>query len=106
MADLGTAKWNQLSELTFTALEGQLCATGLRRNQYDVGLKNFDVHAGQEAFRYFTELGTKFPDTKLSSLVYEVYPLQAFQAVPADSTAYAHREVNIITSVALKHYAN
>ncbi|KAL8704812.1 MAG: hypothetical protein Q9201_002044 [Fulgogasparrea decipioides] len=75
------------------------CAHGFNRLQYPVGLLNYNVSNTRAVYNLFKQQTTAVPALNLSTVVFEGYSLQGVKAVPPDSTAYPHREDNILASI-------
>ena len=91
----GNVPYPQLADQTGTGVESPLCAHGLQRMDFAVELETYNVTAVRASFDAYTNLMRAIPEIQsTSSLVFENYALNAFQAVPAESTAYPHRYVN------------
>jgi FAD/FMN-containing dehydrogenase len=77
-----------------------LCLYGnTRRAHFSTLVKNFKIPAIRDAKTFYDETMQKYPQFNGSSMVWEMYPLQAFKAVPPESTAYPHRDFNMISWV-------
>ncbi|KAL8897784.1 MAG: hypothetical protein Q9192_002412 [Flavoplaca navasiana] len=72
------------------------CAHGFNRVQYPVGLLNYNVANARPVYELFKKQTLAIPALNLSTVVFEGYSLQGVKAVPAASTAYPHREDNIL----------
>ncbi|KAL8990450.1 MAG: hypothetical protein Q9177_000900 [Variospora cf. flavescens] len=75
------------------------CAHGFNRVQYPVGLLNYNISSIRAVYELFKEQTLAVPALNLSTVVFEGYSLQGVKAVPAASTAYPHREDNILASI-------
>jgi hypothetical protein len=91
------AQWHDLAETQFNGLNGFLCSFGQNRNQYSLGLKDISIETALETYDVYAELGEKYPGVRQGSqLIWEIYPLEYYQSIPSESTAYPHRDSNII----------
>ncbi|KAL9577457.1 MAG: hypothetical protein Q9212_006351 [Teloschistes hypoglaucus] len=75
------------------------CAHGLNRIQYPVGLLNYNVSNTRAVYNKFKQQTAAVPAFNLSTVVFEGYSLEGVKAVPSQSTAYPHREDNILASI-------
>ena len=75
------------------------CAHGYNRIQYPVGLLTYNVSNTREVYDIFKQQTVETPALNLSTTVFEGYSLEGVKAVPSDSTAYPHREDNILAYV-------
>ncbi|KAI4226647.1 MAG: hypothetical protein L6R36_003013 [Xanthoria steineri] len=89
----------ELASATGLGDEDFSCAHGFNRVQYPVGLLNYNVSNTRAVYNLFKEQTVAVPALNLSTVVFEGYSLQGVKAVPAASTAYPHREDNILASI-------
>ncbi|KAL9038283.1 MAG: hypothetical protein Q9214_005341, partial [Letrouitia sp. 1 TL-2023] len=75
------------------------CAHGYNRLQYPVGLLNYNVSNVRAVYNLFRQQTKAIPALNLSSVIFEGYSLQGVKAVAPASTAYPHREDNILASI-------
>ena len=72
------------------------CQHGYNRLQYPVGLLTYNVSNLREVYQVYKQQTLSTPALNLSTVVFEGYSLEGVKAVPSDSTAYPHREDNIL----------
>lgn len=68
-----------------------------RRGHFSTQLRTFIPAAIRNAKTFYDDTLIEHPWLNTSAMIWEQYPLQAFKAVPAASTAYPHRDMNIIS---------
>jgi FAD/FMN-containing dehydrogenase len=88
----------QVATATGIGLNMGLCLHGsTRRAHFSTQVKNFKIPAIRDAKTFYDETMLNYPQFDASSMVWEMYPLQAFKAVSSESTAYPHRDFNMIS---------
>ena len=63
---------------------------------FPVGLLEYNITAVRKVYTLYKDLVTKHPDFNRSIVQFENFPMQDVQSIDAASTAYAHRDDNII----------
>ena len=82
-----------------TGINDALCASGLSTATFPVGLKQFNVESNRKVYNLFLELIAEEPVFAGSIIQFEGYSLHGMKAVDPASSAYAHRDDNILVSV-------
>ena len=85
-----------LASATGLGDDGFSCQHGYNRLQYPVGLLTYNVSNTREVYEVYKQQTLGTPALNLSTVVFEGYSLEGVKAVPSDSTAYPHREDNIL----------
>ena len=92
-----TVPWPQLPTAQGIGLNMGMCIGGTRRAHFSTMFKSFLIPAIRRAKTFFDRTLSAHPQFARSSMVWESYPLQAVKAVPSASTAYPHRDQNILS---------
>lgn len=96
----GTALYKDVAHVVDgTGVNDLLCAPGLSKATFPVGLKRFNIESNRKVYNLFAQLVAKEPAFAGSIIQFEGYPLQGMKAVNPASSAYAHRDDNILVSV-------
>ena len=66
---------------------------------YPVGLQNYNVTTNRAIYSLFSTMVNEQPSLNSSIVQFESYPVQGMKAVDPASTAYAHRDDNILVYV-------
>lgn len=86
----------EIGRATGLGLDGPGCAPGYSRSQYPVGLLTYNVTALRQVYEYFKNTTIANPALNNSGVAFEGYSVNGTKAIPAASSAYAHREDNIL----------
>ncbi|KAL9012927.1 MAG: hypothetical protein Q9173_002348 [Seirophora scorigena] len=89
----------KLASATGLGDEDFSCAHGYNRLQYPVGLLTYNVSNTRAVYNMYKSQTTAVPALNLSTVVFEGYSLEGVKAVDPASTAYPHREDNILASI-------
>lgn len=73
-----------------------VCQPGDSRKLYPVGLQSHNISTNRAIYDLHKDMISKNPSMSSSIVQFEGYPLQGVRAVEPDSTAYAHREDNLL----------
>ena len=73
-----------------------LCADFGSRKTFPVGLSQFDIPTERKVWNLLKDLVHDHPEFNTSFVQHESYPLQGVRAVDEASTAYAHRQDNLL----------
>ncbi|KAF8247119.1 FAD-binding domain-containing protein [Wilcoxina mikolae CBS 423.85] len=93
-----TISYPQIATATGIGLNMGFClAAGTRRGHFSTQLKDFVIPAIREMKEYFDDTRRKYPQLSGTGLLWEMYPQQAFKAIPAEESAYPHRDLDIIS---------
>ncbi|KAL9009443.1 MAG: hypothetical protein Q9173_005533, partial [Seirophora scorigena] len=96
-----TFPYKHVSHRSFQASVGDpTCATGISSKlRFPVGLKTYNVSTNREIYRLFEDMIAAAPALNTSFVQFEAFPMQAVKAVDPASTAYPHREDDILVFV-------
>lgn len=86
----------EIGRATGLGLDGPGCAHGYSRFLYPVGLLTYNVTALRQVYDLFKSTTIGIPALNFSSVAFEGYSVNGTKAIPAASSAYAHREDNIL----------
>lgn len=89
--------WPQLNDAGALGIFNSSCQPGIKLVPYGTGLKNLTKSTMRGVWDFYVKAIAEQPAFVNSALVIEGYSLKKFQQINADSTAYPHRNVNIIT---------
>ncbi|KAL8988152.1 MAG: hypothetical protein Q9177_002732 [Variospora cf. flavescens] len=81
-------------------IDSPICNRGTTWRLFPLGLKSYNVTANREVYHLFKQFVAEHPEFKGSVVQFENYALQGVRAVDAESTAYPHREDDILVSFA------
>lgn len=97
--DVQDVPYPEIAELSGTGENGPACTNGpyvISSNQ----ILKYNVTAQRQLYDLFKQKLAQYPDLANGArLAHEGYANKAVQAIPSDSTAYAHREQNLIVYV-------
>ncbi|KAL9042186.1 MAG: hypothetical protein Q9214_003857 [Letrouitia sp. 1 TL-2023] len=102
-ASNGTTPFPKLHRAFGTSVTDAFCAAGRTMVTFPVGLEMYNVETNRKVYKLFTEMVTQAPDLKASFIQFEGYSLQGMKAVDPTSTAYAHRDDNILVSYSMAY---
>ncbi|KAL9637456.1 MAG: hypothetical protein Q9204_001877, partial [Flavoplaca sp. TL-2023a] len=93
-----TFPYKDVSHRSFQASIGDpTCAAGIStKTRFPVGLQTYNVSANRKIYDLFEDMITAHPALANSFVQFEAFPMQAVKAVDAASTAYAHRQDDIL----------
>lgn len=94
-----TVPYPAIANTTGLGLNQFGCAHGYSRFQYPVGLLTYNVTATRQAYDFFKNTTIAHPEFNLSAIAFEGYGVLGTKAIPAASSAYPHREDNILVSI-------
>ncbi len=77
-------------------MNSPICQPGNSAAVFPVGLLRFNATAIHRVYDIYSELVTQHPDFVHSVVQFEAYPVQKVRSVDPASTAYAHREDNLL----------
>lgn len=84
--------WNKLMNTTSGGMVSAICRPGHTWDIYSLNIRRFDPRAYDRAFAKLTELYTKFPGARGSSVQFDFYPGRAMRSTPSDATAWPWRD--------------
>lgn len=104
-ASTSTAPYKDMAHLSLGAGVGDpLClGGGTTKAFFNVGIKSYNVAANRQVYNLFTKMVTDSPALNASFVQFEAYALQGLKAVDPASSAYAHRDDNILVSFSTEY---
>ncbi|KAL9018643.1 MAG: hypothetical protein Q9185_004054 [Variospora sp. 1 TL-2023] len=93
-----TAYKNLAHEATGTGVGDPICAGGSTKAFFSAGLKRYNVTANRMVYEVFSEMMVHAPALNGSIVQFEGYTLQGVDVVDEASSAYPHREDNVLVS--------
>ncbi|KAI0420200.1 hypothetical protein F5X98DRAFT_38488 [Xylaria grammica] len=102
----GEGTLHDLATLTFQDADGAGCAYGLTSLRYPIGLKSYNVAAVRKVYDHIDETFQKVPEVSGSFFLLEGYSTQGVQAVDAASTAFPHRDDEILVTSYVQYTPN
>ncbi|KAI0814416.1 hypothetical protein GGR55DRAFT_431499 [Xylaria sp. FL0064] len=106
MVQAGEGTLHDLAVLTFQDQDGPGCAYGLTSLRFPIGLKSYNVPAVRKVYDYIDETFAKVPEVAGSFFLLEGYSTQAVQAVDPASTAFPHRDDEILVTSYVQYKPN
>ncbi|KAL8989640.1 MAG: hypothetical protein Q9177_001516 [Variospora cf. flavescens] len=95
-----TVPYPDLADAVGTGTSSPLCQQpGNSAAVYPVGLLIFNTTAIHQVYDIYSDLVTNYPDFSHSIVQLEAYPVEKIQSVNPETTAYAHREDNLLVSL-------
>ncbi|KAF7945990.1 uncharacterized protein EAE97_005028 [Botrytis byssoidea] len=94
--DLGSL--HDLAVVTFQDADGPGCAYGMTSLRYPIGLKSYNVTAVRQVYNEIDSTFRKVPEIAGSFFLLEGYSTHAVKAIDAASTAFPHRDDNILVT--------
>ena len=82
-----------------SGLTDPVCQGGDGGYLFPVGLLSYNITTNRAIYNLFKEMVSKYPTMAGSTVQFENYSPVGVRAVEADSTAYAHREDNLLVYV-------
>ncbi|KAI4138072.1 MAG: hypothetical protein L6R39_006979 [Caloplaca ligustica] len=81
-------------------IDSQVCAAGTSWRLFPVGLKEYNITANRQVYNMFKQFVTEHPEFSGGVVQFENYAQEGLRAVDPASTAYAHRDDDILVSMA------
>ncbi|CAG8958962.1 hypothetical protein HYFRA_00012959 [Hymenoscyphus fraxineus] len=103
---IGQGTLHDLAVLTFQDRNGPGCAYGLTSRRYPIGLQSYNVTAVREVYNEIDSTFNKVPEVAGSFFLLEGYSTQAVKAIDPDSTAFPHRDDNILVTSYIQYKPN
>lgn len=91
-----TTAYKTLAHATGTGLGDPVCAPGKAQTAFPVGLKEYNIAANRKIYQLFSDIVNQTPALNSSFVQFEGYALQGMKAIDPASSAYAHRDDNIL----------
>ncbi|KAI4093259.1 MAG: hypothetical protein LQ339_007737 [Xanthoria mediterranea] len=97
--------YKEVSHRSFQASVGDpICAAGIStKTRFPIGLKTYNISTNREIYNLFEDMITTTPALATSFVQFEAFPMQAVKAVDPASTAYAHREDDILVAFSTQY---
>ncbi|KAJ5415214.1 hypothetical protein N7465_003909 [Penicillium sp. CMV-2018d] len=86
-------------DATGTGMNSPMCQDGHTNMQFPFGLLEHNITATRQIYDYYREITTSQPLYNQSIVVFGAYSLDGVKAVDPDSTAFLHRDDNILCDV-------
>ncbi|KAL8849051.1 MAG: hypothetical protein Q9221_005950 [Calogaya cf. arnoldii] len=101
-----TVPWANFANVAGIGLESPPCQSRAGGSTFPVGLQKYNITANRQVYDLYSDLITKYPQFKSSFIQFESYPMQGVQKIDGASTAYAHRDDNLLVAFQAKYPAN
>ncbi|KAI4180354.1 MAG: hypothetical protein L6R41_007284 [Letrouitia leprolyta] len=97
--------YKEVSHRSFQASVGDpTCAAGIStKTRFPVGLKTYDVSTNRKIYNLFEDMITTIPALNTSFVQFEAFPMQGVKVVDPASTAYAHRDDDILVAFSTQY---
>lgn len=92
----GSVPYPGLGDAVGTSSSSPLCVKGSSHVQYALGLLTYNVTTQRQVYDYFKQKTLASPEYQAASVVLENYALGGVKAIDPASSAYPHREDNIL----------
>lgn len=94
-----TIPYTDLAHAAAAGLEDPVCQSGGSKKLFPVGLLKYNSSTNRAIYNLFSKMLTEHPDFNNSVVQFEGYSMQGVKVVEPASTAYAHREDNLLVYV-------
>jgi hypothetical protein len=91
-----TTLYKDLAHDLGTGVGDPLCMGGTTKALFPVGLKVFNIETNRKIYELFSDMVTEAPQLNGSVVQFEGYALQGMKAIDPASSAYAHRNDNLL----------
>lgn len=98
-ATIQTSPYTEFAHLAGAGNEDPVCQPGGSKKIFPVGLLEYNFKTNRAVYNLFSKMIADHPEFNKSIVQFEGYSLQGVKAVDPASTAYAHREDNLLVSV-------
>ena len=85
-----------LANAAGSGVDDPVCAKGFSWKLYPVGLQVYNITTNWAIYNLYSKMVSENPAFNNSVVQFEGYSMQAVKAVDPASTAYAHREDNLL----------
>ncbi|KAI1820314.1 FAD-binding domain-containing protein [Xylaria intraflava] len=102
----GEGTIHDLAVLTFQDLDGPGSAYGLTSLRYPIGLDSYNISAVREVYNEIDETFRKVPELAGSLFLLEGYSSQGVRAIRPETTAFPHRNDNILVTPYVQYKPN
>ncbi|EEA25328.1 hypothetical protein TMatcc_006448 [Talaromyces marneffei ATCC 18224] len=83
--------WMELDEKSPVTMK-----LGLSGIRFPVNVQNYNLQAQREVYELFAKETSEIPELRNSFIMCKGYPVHGVKSVPSESTAFAHRDDNIL----------
>ncbi|KAL8638635.1 MAG: hypothetical protein Q9228_004227 [Teloschistes exilis] len=98
IATSGTTSYPEFANAVGSGVDSPVCQDGGSAALFPTGLKTFNGTANRAVWTLFKKMVTEQPGFQNSIVQFENYPVQKMQSIDPASTAYAHRDDNLLVS--------
>lgn len=91
-----TVSFPDLADAVGTGSKSQVCQDGGSGTEFPVGLKTYNTTANRAVHNLYKKMIAEQPAFSGSTVQFENYPVQKMQSIDPASTAYPHREDNLM----------
>ncbi|KAL8803183.1 MAG: hypothetical protein Q9200_006324 [Gallowayella weberi] len=93
---IDSVPYPSLADAVGTGINSPICKPGLSVNIFPTGILKFNLSTNRQVYNLYAELVTQHPGFAGSVVQFEAYSMLGIRSVKAESTAYAHREDNLL----------
>ncbi|KXH50716.1 hypothetical protein CSIM01_01565 [Colletotrichum simmondsii] len=104
--EAGVAPMPDLAGLTFMSSDSVGCAKGYTGLRYPIGLKTYDLPAVRKVFDDIADMSNRNPEFAGSFFLLEGYSTQGVKAVDEKSSAFPHRDDDILVTSYIMYKPN
>ena len=94
--DARVVDFTELASLTGNGYDGLACGHGSVSQRFPIRTSRYNVKAQRDAYDKFAEVTSEIPALNGSSFLFEGYSTQGVKDVPDESTAFPHRQDNLL----------
>ena len=99
-----TGSFKDIAKWTDMATDSPPCQkAGLSHIRFPVDLQQYNPIAQRDAFDHFSSVTHVNTALNNSLFLFEGYSVQGVQSIPSDSTAFPHREANLLVAPVVTH---
>lgn len=95
----GTVPYPDLANAIGTGIDSPICQGGNSGETFPVGLRTYNISTNRAVYDLYKRMVNEEPGFNNSAVQFENYPVRKMQSVPAESTAYPHRDDNWLAYV-------
>jgi hypothetical protein len=92
----GTITYPELPALVGNGNNDLACGHGFSILRFPIKMKAYNIQAQRAAYDRSAEITTQIPELNNSFFLFEGYSVKGVKAVPERSTAFAHRQDNLL----------
>ncbi|PVH78374.1 FAD-binding domain-containing protein [Cadophora sp. DSE1049] len=104
--DAKLVDYTQLASLTGNGYDGLACGHGSVSLRFPIGTTRYNIKAQRAAYDKFAQVTTEIPALNGSLFLFEGYSTQGVKAVPEKSTAFPHRQDNLLIAPVMVYQPN